>query len=190
MKLTKKNARRMKAIQKALASGKGLGGLLVGLAAATVATGCNVRMPFFRTAGRPANFHNEELDIFVPEGEVPELPEPPEPATTNAANEAKDVVPVPPGKIAPPPQNLSPLPPGQYRVMNGDTLSKIAKAHGTTVAELKKLNGFDDKRADRLKANEIIKVPVPNTNAVNESRDSELMVKGKLPPRQPPQQAK
>ena len=73
---------------------------------------------------------------------------------------------------------------------DGDTLTKIAKAHGTMVAELKKLNGFDDKRADRLKANEIIKVPVPNTNAVNESRDSELMVKGKLPPRQPPQQAK
>ena len=183
MKLTKKNARRLKAIQKALASGKGLGGLLVGLAAATVTAGCNGRIPFFTTAGKPANFHNEELDIFVPKGEVPELPEPPEPATTNAANEAKDVVPVPPGKIAPPPQNLSPLPPGQYRVMNGDTLSKIAKAHGTTVAELKKLNGFDDKRADSLRAEEIIKVPVPNTNAVSESRDSALTVRGMIIPR-------
>ena len=190
MKLTKKNARRLKAIQNALASGKGLGGLLVGLAAATVATGCNVRMPFFRTAGKPANFHNEVPDVFVTEGEVPELPEPPAPVATNAANEAKDVVPVPPGKIGPPAQNLPPLPPGQYRVMDGDTLSKIAKAHGATVAELKKLNGFDDKRADSLRAEEIIKVPVPNTNAVNESRDSELMVKGRLPPRQPPQQAK
>ena len=187
MKLTKKNARRLKAIQKALASGKGLGGLLVGLAAATVAAGCNGRIPFFTTAGKPANFHNEVPDVFVTEGEVPELPEP---ATTNAVNEAKDAVPGPPGKIGPPSQNLPPLPPGQYRVKDGDTLTKIAKAHGTMVAELKKLNGFDDKRADRLKANEIIKVPVPNTNAVNESRDSELMVKGKLPPRQPPQQAK
>ena len=45
MKLTKKNARRQKAIQKALASGKGLGGLLVGLAAATVAAGCNGEYP-------------------------------------------------------------------------------------------------------------------------------------------------
>ena len=185
MKLTKKNARRLKAIQKALASGKGLGGLLVGLAAATVVSGCD--RPPFATAGIPANYHNEHPDIFVTEGEVPELPEP---ATTNAVNEAKDAVPGPPGKIGPPSQNLPPLPPGQYRVKDGDTLTKIAKAHGTMVAELKKLNGFDDKRADRLKANEIIKVPVPNTNAVNESRDSELMVKGKLPPRQPPQQAK
>ena len=179
MKLTKKNARRLKAIQKALASGKGLGGLLVGLAAATVVSGCD-RSPF-TTAGKPANFHNEVPDVFVTEGDVPELPEPPEPATTNAANEAKDVVPVPPGKIAPPPQNLPPLQSGQYRVMNGDTLSKIAKAHGTTVAELKKLNGFDDKRADSLKAREIIRVPVANTNAVNESRDSALRTKGRFP---------
>jgi LysM repeat protein len=176
MKLTKKNARRLKAIQKALASGKGLGGLLVGLAAATVAAGCN--RPPFATAGIPANFHNEEPDIFVTEGEVPELPEP---ATTNAANEAKDRVPGPPGKIGPPSQNLPPLPPGQYRVKDGDTLTKIAKAHGTTVAELKQLNGFDDKRADSLKAMEIIRVPVANTNAVNESRDSALRTKGRFP---------
>ena len=181
MKLTKKNARRQKAIQKALASGKGLGGLLVGLAAATVAAGCNGRIPFFTTAGKPANFHNEEPDIFVTEGEVPELPEPPEPATTNAANEAKDRVPGPPGKIGPPSQNLPPLPPGQYRVKDGDTLTKIAKAHGTTVAELKQLNGFDGKRADSLKVKQIIKVPVTDTNAVNESRDSALEVKGKFP---------
>ena len=178
MKLTKKNARRQKAIQKALASGKGLGGLLVGLAAATVAAGCNGRIPFFGTAGKPANFHNEVPDIFVTEGEVPELPEP---ATTNAANEAKDRVPGPPGKIGPPSQNLPPLPPGQYRVKDGDTLTKIAKAHGTTVAELKQLNGFDDKRADSLKAREIIRVPVANTNAVNESRDSALRTKGRFP---------
>ena len=111
MKLTKKNARRLKAIQKALASGKGLGGLLVGLAAATVAAGCDGRIPFFTTAGKPANFHNEEPDIFVTEGEVPELPEPPEPATTNDVNEAKDAVPVLLGDPAPPPQNLPPLQP-------------------------------------------------------------------------------
>ena len=87
MKLTKKNARRLKAIQKALASGKGLGGLLVGLAATTVVAGCNGRIPFFSTAGRPANFHNEVPDVFVTEGEVPELPEP---VATNAVNEADD----------------------------------------------------------------------------------------------------
>ena len=40
MKLSKKNAARQSAISKALASGKGLGGLLVGLATAVVG-GCS-----------------------------------------------------------------------------------------------------------------------------------------------------
>ena len=44
MKLSKKNAARQSAIRKALASGKGLGGLLVGLAAAVVG-GCSERSP-------------------------------------------------------------------------------------------------------------------------------------------------
>jgi hypothetical protein len=44
MKLSKKNAARQSAIIKALASGKGLGGLLVGLAAAVVG-GCSERSP-------------------------------------------------------------------------------------------------------------------------------------------------
>ncbi len=105
MKLTKKNARRLRAIQKALASGGGLGGLLVGLAAATVAAGCNGRIPFFRTMGKPANFDNEVSDVFVIEGEVPpeppEPPAPPEPATTNAVNESRDSAPMVRGRITP-----------------------------------------------------------------------------------------
>ena len=44
MKLSKKNAARQSAISKALASGKGLGGLLVGLATAVVG-GCSERSP-------------------------------------------------------------------------------------------------------------------------------------------------
>ena len=164
MKLTKKNARRQKAIQKALASGKGLGGLLVGLAAATVAAGCNGRIPFFGTAGKPANFHNEVPDIFVTDGVVPELPEPAEPATTNATNEAE-----------------AGAPPGRYCVKPGETLTVIAKKYGVSITTLKQLNGFDDKRADSLKAREIIRVPVANTNAVNESRDSALRTKGRFP---------
>ena len=40
MKLSKKNAARQRILQKAIASGKTLGGLLVGLTAATVVGGC------------------------------------------------------------------------------------------------------------------------------------------------------
>ena len=81
------------------------------------------------------------------------------------------------GKVLPPP----PLPPGQYRVKYGDTLSKIAKAHGTTVAELKRLNGFDDVRANNLIAGEIIKVTPQKSNAVNEVRTKMPSVKGTFP---------
>ena len=48
--------------------------------------------------------------------------------------------------------------------------SKIAKTHGTTVAELKRLNGFDDARANKLIMGEVIKVPSQKPNAVNEDR--------------------
>ena len=44
MKLSKKNAARQSAISRALASGKGLGGLLVGLATAVVGA-CSERLP-------------------------------------------------------------------------------------------------------------------------------------------------
>lgn len=52
---------------------------------------------------------------------------------------------------------------GKYRVVYGDTLSLIAKRFGTTVAELKKLNGFDDMRANAIKVDEVLLVPVPAT---------------------------
>ncbi len=83
MKLSKKNQARQRAIAKALASGKALGGLLAGIAATTL-TGCD-RHPF-RTAGVPrdpatANDIEEIFDNEAVHGEMPavELP--------NAANE-------------------------------------------------------------------------------------------------------
>ena len=53
MKLSKKNAARQSAIRKALASGKGLGGLLVGLATAVVG-GCSERSPSTTMGDYPA----------------------------------------------------------------------------------------------------------------------------------------
>ena len=167
MKLSKKNAARQRALQKAIASGKTLGGLLVGLTAATVVGGCKDPSPA-RTMGsypRPqqqANATNENIDEFFTGGEIA-VPEPtPLQPKPNAVRErrGKEIV---LGGVVPPP-----LPPGQYRVKYGDTLSKIAKAHGTTVAELKRLNGFDDVRANNLIAGEIIKVPQTKSNTVNE----------------------
>ena len=99
------------------------------------------------------------------------------------------------GRIAPPVRatEMPPaVPEGFYRVAYGDTLTKIAKKFGTTVGDLKRLNGFDDVRANALKADEVIRIapdpkprqcpppkpapknePSPPNNAVNETDGSE-----------------
>lgn len=89
MKLSKKGAAVQRTIHDAFASGKALGGLLVGFAA-TVA-GCGDRHSSAHTMGRfpdpsyQENAKNEDKEVFVTEGEVPEPP-----VTTNAVNEADD----------------------------------------------------------------------------------------------------
>ena len=96
MKLSKKNVARQRDIQKAIASGKALGGLLVGFAA-TVA-GCGERHTPANTMGRfpdpsyQENAKNEDAKVFVTEGEIPEPGETPaqESSKTNAVNEADD----------------------------------------------------------------------------------------------------
>ena len=190
MKLSKKNAARQRVLQKAIASGKTLGGLLVGLTAATVVGGCKDTSPASTMGSYPrpqqqANATSENVGEFATRGVIavpgniavpkPKTPQP----KPNAVRERRGKEIVLGGKplISPPP----PLPPGQYRVKNGDTLSNIAKAHGTTVAELKRLNGFDDVRANNLIMGEIIKVPPQKSNAVNEDRGGTRWVKGAYP---------
>ena len=190
MKLSKKNAARQRALQKAIASGKTLGGLLVGLTAATVVGGCKDPSPASTMGSYPrpqqqANATSENAGEFVTQGAIaapgniavpkPRTPQP----TPNAVWERQGKEIVLGGKPLPPPAPQ--LPPGQYRVKDGDTLSKIAKAHGTTVAELKMLNGFDDVRANNLIMGEIIKVPPQKSNTVNEDRGGTRWVKGAYP---------
>jgi len=190
MKLSKKNAARQSAIHRAIASGKTLGGLLVGLTAATVVGGCKEASPS-RTQGsyprsqQQANATNEDTEEFVTGGAIAE-PEPePTQVKPNAVRERQDKEIVLGGKPLPP--SAPPLPQDQYRVKGGDTLTKIAKTHGTTVAELKRLNGFDDVRANKLIAGEIIKVPQSKTNAVREVQGKDFLLRGE--PLAPPSQS-
>ena len=86
MKLSKKNAARQRVLQKAIASGKTLGGLLVGFVATV--TGCGRHSPA-STMGRfpdpnyQENATNENAEVLVTEGEIPEQKSP----TPNAVQE-------------------------------------------------------------------------------------------------------
>ena len=75
MKLSKKNAARQRVLQKAIASGKTLGGLLVGLTAATVVSGCKDSSPASTMGSYPrprqqANSTNENTEEFVTVGDL------------------------------------------------------------------------------------------------------------------------
>ena len=89
MKLSKKNAARQSAISKALASGKGLGGLLVGLATAVVG-GCSERSPSTVMGDYPApqqlNTERETRDASVM-GKMILKDNKSQNCTTNAVNE-------------------------------------------------------------------------------------------------------
>ena len=85
MKLSKKNAARQRALQKAIASGKALGGMLVGFAASVV--GCVPTMGRFPAPNSQENAKNENTEVFVTEGEVPAQGQ--ERPKTNAGREAQ-----------------------------------------------------------------------------------------------------
>ena len=89
MKLSKKNAARQSAISKALASGKGLGGMLVGLATAVVG-GCSERSPSNVMGDYPApqqlNTERETRDASVM-GKMILKDDKSQNCTTNAVNE-------------------------------------------------------------------------------------------------------
>lgn len=183
MELSRNNSARQRAIAKALAAGKSLGGLLAGFTAAAFA-GCGGGTQGGPVGKYPAapeqrpNAAREKQETVAVDGYL--APEPaPESARKkpNAGNENRGNY-VTLGAVAPPP-----LPPtsGYYRVKPGDTLSKIARERGVTVSELKRLNGFDDRRAGNITPNEIIKVPTPKPNATNEKISQRP--KGAMPPR-------
>ena len=75
MKLSKKNAARQLVLQKTIASGKALGGLLVGLTAATVVGGCTGPSPaptmgIYPSPQQQTNATNENTEVFVTQGAI------------------------------------------------------------------------------------------------------------------------
>ena len=152
--MKQKNKQLQSKIARLVKAGKPLGGLLAGVVATTALAGSETNaVP--RLAGVP-------------------MPGKPAPVTvqTNACRQTQQH-PVK-GRVSRSSKEVKQLPPsipkGKYRVVYGDTLSSIASRFGTTVEELKKLNGFDDKRANTIKVDEVISLPVSDvtTNKVNE----------------------
>jgi hypothetical protein len=139
--LTKKNKDRQDAIRKAIASGMRLSGLIVSLTAQTNAAS------EVRRSALVGKISSEKCS-----------------ATSNAVNEVTSgsqrrfLMGKPVSRIPGMMPSPSITKKGEYRVRQGDTLGEIARKHKTTVADLKRLNGFDDDRANRIKVGEVIKV--------------------------------
>ena len=87
MKLSKKREALQRAIHKAVASGKALGGLIVGLAA-TVA-GCREHSPANTMGDYPASPQQQEENAMRNRRALPGEPPVPQPAEPNAVNERK-----------------------------------------------------------------------------------------------------
>ena len=87
MKLSKRSAILQRAIHKAVASGKALGGLLVGLAATV--TGCREHTPANTMGSYPASPQQQQENAMRNRRVVPGEPPVPQPAETNAVNERK-----------------------------------------------------------------------------------------------------
>ena len=87
MKLSKKSVALQRSIHKAVASGKALGGLLVGLAATV--SGCREHSPANTMGDYPASPHIQEENAMRNRRAIPGVPSVPQPAETNVVNESK-----------------------------------------------------------------------------------------------------
>ena len=129
--LNRKNQSKQNKLRKMLAAGLPLSALLSGLLGSSEVSAFEPR----RLVGK----------ISAPKPSVKQ--EQPEPKPLMGEPPPKPVI---RGDMAPEPI--------YYEVRKGDTLYSIAKRHGTTVEQLKKLNGFSDKSASSLKAGQKIRI--------------------------------
>ena len=141
MKLSKKSAARQRVLQKAIASGKTLGGLLVGLTAATVVSGCKDSSPASTMGSYPrpqqqANATSENVGEFATGGVIavpgniavpkPKTPQP----KPNAMRERQDNEIVLGGCVLPPPsEERLPFRPASVIMSLSLSTNKTQEAH-------------------------------------------------------------
>ena len=144
MKLSKKSAAQQRVLQKAIASGKTLGGLLVGLTAATVVSGCKDSSPANTLGSYPRPQHqadatNSNADEFVTGGAIAESkPKTPQPKP-NAMRERQDNEIVLGGCVLPPPsEERLPFRPASV------IMSQLLPTNKTQEAHFNKRNSKED----------------------------------------------
>ena len=144
MKLSQKSAARQRVLQKAIASGKTLGGLLVGLTAATVVSGCKDSSPANTLGSYPRPQHqadatNSNADEFVTGGAIAESkPKTPQPKP-NAMRERQDNEIVLGGCVLPPPsEERLPFRPASV------IMSQLLPTNKTQEAHFNKRNSKED----------------------------------------------
>ena len=144
MKLSKKSAAQQRVLQKAIASGKTLGGLLVGLTAATVVSGCKDSSSANTLGSYPRPQHqadatNSNADEFVTGGAIAESkPKTPQPKP-NAMRERQDNEIVLGGCVLPPPsEERLPFRPASV------IMSQLLPTNKTQEAHFNKRNSKED----------------------------------------------
>ena len=129
-KLNKKDQASQKKLRKMLAAGLPLSALLTGL------------------------LGSSEVSAFEPRRLVGKISAP-KPSVKQEQPEPKPLAGVPPKPVI---RGVMAPEPVFYEIRQGDTLYSIAKRHGTTVGQLKKLNGFSDNSASNLKVGPKIRI--------------------------------
>ena len=102
-----------------------------------------------------------------PEKESAKSPTPPPAVRSGPAKDEKPVRDERPARTGTPEpktrsENPAAVDTATYVVKSGDNLTKIARKHSLTAAELSKLNGKDEKTFSRLRVGQRIRVPRPD----------------------------
>jgi LysM repeat protein len=124
----------------------------------------------------PANSTTTDNSSNMPPADI-SAPSNSAPMMATAPSNSVPTPPIPMAQITPPPQPPAEATAGSdYLVVSGDTLGKIAKAHGVTVKALEAANpGVDPKK---LKIKQKLTIPAPTQSAAPDATSNAQMAMG------------
>ncbi|WP_243255892.1 MULTISPECIES: peptidoglycan DD-metalloendopeptidase family protein [Rhizobium] len=143
--------------EKALLQANGLS------SASAAAPGQSVVIPKFGQSRNAARAASGNIDLSKDNnGPAPTRGPEQNVAVLPSQNAARDKASAEAGKLTPP--GGKPLPPtGGYKVQSGDSLAKIARANGVSVADLKAANGITD---GNVRIGQTLKIPGAGTDGI------------------------